>query len=82
MVNAETDLLLTYIFVVIVLIINKVELVTSIMDVGNIQKITAAQFGSRYKSKKDCFQFLTVEVGAFLPSYHTLSIYFLKGEYP
>ena len=52
------------------------------MDIGNVQQITAASYGSRFKSKKDVFGFLTVEVGAFLPSYHTVSIYFLKGKYP
>ena len=50
------------------------------MEVGNVQQITAAQFGSRFKSKKEVFGFLTVELKAYLPSYHTVSIYFLKGK--
>ena len=48
------------------------------MEVGNVQQITAAQFGSRFKSKKEVFGFLTVELKAYLPSFHTVSIYFLK----
>ena len=69
-------------FLIVAVIINKKPLDVWTMDVGNVQQITAAQFGSRFKSKKEVFGFLTVELKAYLPSYHTVSIYFLKGEYP
>ena len=48
---------------------------------ANVQTVTAAQFGARFRSKKEVFQFLTVELKAFLPAYNTVSIYFLKGKY-
>ena len=44
---------------------------------ANVQTVTAAQFGARFRSKKEVFQFLTVELKAFLPAYNTVSIYFL-----
>ena len=69
-------------FLIVAVIINKTTLDVWTMEVGNVQQITAAQFGSRFKSKKEVFGFLTVELKAYLPSYHTVSIYFLKGEYP
>ena len=67
-------------FLIVTVIINKFDLFSFWMEVGNVQQITAAQFGSRFKSKKEVFGFLTVELKAYLPSYHTVSIYFLKGE--
>ena len=51
------------------------------MEAGPVQQVTSAQFGSHFKSKKEVIGFLTVELKAFLPAYHTVSIYFLKGEY-
>ena len=67
-------------FLMITVINYKFDLFLFRMDVGNLQQITAAQFGSRFKSKKEVFGFLTVELKAYLPSYHTVSIYFLKGK--
>ena len=32
-------------------------------------KITAAAFGAKYKSKREVFNFLGVDVGIYLPSY-------------
>ena len=32
-------------------------------------KITAAAFGAKYKSKREVFNFLAVDVGIYLPSY-------------
>ena len=51
------------------------------MDVRITQKITAAEFASKYKGKKECFNFLTVACKAYLSSYETVTIYFLKGKY-
>ena len=52
------------------------------MDVRLVQKVTAAEFAAKYKSKRECFNFLTVACKAYLSSYNTVTIYFLKGEYP
>ena len=41
-------------------------------------KISAKEFGAKYKSKYEIFRFLTVDVHAYLSAYHTVSIYFLK----
>ena len=35
-------------------------------------------FGSRFKSKRDCHRFLTVEVGAYLPPFEVVTIYHLR----
>ena len=42
------------------------------------QQVTALAFASKYKSKREVYNFLTVECRAYLPSYDTLTIYFLK----
>lgn len=41
-------------------------------------KITTAEFAAKFKSKKEVYYFLVVDVQAFLPSYQTVTIYFLK----
>ena len=41
-------------------------------------RITAAQFAAKYKSKRECYNFLAIDVGAYLPAYDTITIYFLK----
>ena len=41
-------------------------------------QVTASAFASKYKSKREVYTFLTVDVGAYLPAYETLTIYFLK----
>jgi hypothetical protein len=40
--------------------------------------ISAKEFEAKYKSKREIFTFLTVECGAYLPPYDTVTIYFLK----
>ena len=50
------------------------------MDVRITQKITAAEFAAKYKGKRECFNFLTVACKAYLSSYETVTIYFLKGK--
>ena len=35
-------------------------------------------FASKYKSKREVYNFLTIECHAYLPPYDTLTIYFLK----
>ena len=42
------------------------------------QRITAAAFAAKYKSKRECYTFLAVDVQAYLPAYDTITVYFLK----
>ena len=42
------------------------------------QRVTAAAFAAKFQSKKECFNFLSVEVGAYLCSHDQLTIYFLR----
>ena len=95
MVSSDSDLVGTYILVELFFIINRsvdsfneggfiiinVAAFNFRMDARIVQKISAAEFGSKYKSKKDAFNFLTVTAKAYLPSYHTVTIYFLKGKF-
>ena len=41
-------------------------------------RIPAAEWQSKYKSKKENFEFLTVNCKAWLSSYDTVTIYFCK----
>ena len=41
-------------------------------------KISAAEFAAKFRSKKECYFFMTVTVKAYLPGYETVTIYFLK----
>jgi len=52
------------------------------MDARVVHKVTAAEFAAKYKSKRECFNFLTVACKAYLSSYETVTIYFLKGKCP
>ena len=42
------------------------------------QQVTAMSFASKYKSKREVYNFLTIECHAYLPPYDNLTIYFLK----
>ena len=42
------------------------------------QQVTALAFASKYKSKREVYNFLAIEVKAYLPSYDCLTIYYLK----
>ena len=41
-------------------------------------KITTKEFQAKFSSKRECFTFLTIDCQAYLPSYDTVTIYFLK----
>ena len=45
---------------------------------SKVQKMTAASFGVKYKSKREIYNFLTVSVHAYLPAFQTITIYYLK----
>ena len=50
-----------------------------IPDGGNQKvKISAKEFQAKYRSKRECYNFLACDVGVYLPAYHTVTIYFLK----
>jgi len=40
--------------------------------------VNVREFASKYRSKREVFNFLTMDVKAYLPSYDTVTIYFLK----
>ena len=42
------------------------------------QQVTALAFASKYKSKREVYNFLAVDFKAYLPHYDTIAIYFLK----
>ena len=42
-------------------------------------QISAAAFSARYRSKKEVFNFLSSNVGAYLCPHENLSIYYLKA---
>ena len=42
------------------------------------QNVTAAAFGSKFRSKREIYVFLTVDVKAYLCNCDNLTIYFLK----
>lgn len=44
----------------------------------DVVRIPAAQFQAKYRSKREVFDFLTVQLRAWLPSYDTVTIYFCK----
>ena len=41
-------------------------------------RVNAAEFAAKYRSKPECFSFLTVKVKAYLPSVDTVTVYFLR----
>ena len=44
----------------------------------NHVQITATAFAAKFKSKRECYTFLTLDVKAYLPEYKNVTIYFLK----
>ena len=42
------------------------------------EKVHAASFAAKFASKKECFNFLSVEVGVYLCHHEALTIYFLR----
>ena len=50
----------------------------SIAGRPEIAKFTYQEWGARFKSKSENYRFLTTEVGAYLPEYTQISVYFLK----
>ena len=43
-----------------------------------LQQVTAKEFAAKYQSKRECYNFLAVDAGVYLPAYDQVTIYFLK----
>ena len=43
-----------------------------------LYQVTAKEFSAKYKSKRECFNFLTVKAKAYLCAHENVTIYFLK----
>ena len=58
--------------------------ISSINDAGSMNNekqlflISAKEFSAKYKSKRECFDFLTVKAKAYLSAHETVTIYWLK----
>ena len=42
------------------------------------EKVSAKEFAAKYQSKRETYNFLACDVGAYLPPYDNVTIYFLK----
>ena len=40
--------------------------------------VTVATFAAKFRSKREIYQFLTLDVRAYLPPVHTVTVYYLK----
>ena len=40
--------------------------------------VSSKEFSAKYKSKREIFNFLPIDVGIYLPPYDNVTIYFLK----
>ena len=49
-----------------------------IPDGNQIVQISSKEFAAKYRSKREVYNLLAVDVGYYLPSYEQVSIYFLK----
>ena len=45
---------------------------------GHNAKISSKEFAAKYRSKREIYNFLTCDVGVFLPPYDNVTIFFLK----
>ena len=47
-------------------------------QIANRNRVTTSQFAAKFKSKREVFNFLTVEAKAYLCNVDSLTIYFLR----
>ena len=45
---------------------------------GGPARISSKEFASKYRSKREIFNFLATDVGVYVPPYENVTIYFLK----
>ena len=43
-----------------------------------VAHVSSKEFASKYRSKREIFNFLATDVGVYLPPYESTTIYFLK----
>lgn len=43
-----------------------------------LASISSKEFGAKYRSKREIYNFLATDVGVYLPPYDNVNIYFLK----
>ena len=43
------------------------------------KQLLAKQFQAKFSTKRECFNFLTLDCKAYLPHYSTVTIYFVSG---
>ena len=44
------------------------------------QYVNVAAFMAKYRSKRECFTFLSIDGEAYLPPFDTVTVYFRKSE--
>ena len=45
---------------------------------ATLHRVSAKEFAAKFQSKRECYNFLAVQVEVYLPAYETVTIYFLK----
>ena len=40
--------------------------------------VSSKEFAAKYRSKKECYNFLATDYGVYIPPYDNVTIYFLK----
>ena len=45
---------------------------------GNKMQITQKEFGAKYRSKRECFKFMTVDCKAYIDKFEHVTTYYLK----
>ena len=50
------------------------------INAGNANvRVNAKAFAAKYQSKRECWNFLAVQAGAFMPAFHCVTLYHLKN---
>ena len=52
--------------------------ISSLVDGPSNVQVVAKEFGAKFKSKRECYHFLSFECGVYLSSYDTVTIYHLR----
>ena len=47
-------------------------------DNNQLTAVSSKEFASKYKSKREIYNFLASDVGIYLPPYDNITVYFLK----
>jgi hypothetical protein len=52
--------------------------ISSLVEPGGNVQVVAKEFGAKFKSKRECYHFLSHECALYLSSYDTMTIYHLR----